>query len=205
MQQWIEWAKKIKAIAQTGQAYSTGPYDLERYKQLETIAHEMFAQMAAAPIGQVADFFVPDRGYATPKVDLRAGVFDGDRVLLVRERSDNRWSLPGGWADVGESPSEGIVREVREESGFEVTDPQLVAVIDRSLHAYLPRRPDHVYKLFFQCRRIGGAVRPNLEISEIDYFPVDALPELSVDRVLAADIERLHAWHRGEVRPVHVD
>jgi ADP-ribose pyrophosphatase YjhB (NUDIX family) len=205
MQQWIEWAKRLKAIAQTGLTYSTGPYDIERYRQLDDIAHQMFAEMAGAPIGQVANFFVPERGYATPKVDLRAGVFDGDRVLLVRERSDNRWSLPGGWADVGESPRDGIVREVREESGFEVTAPELVAVIDRSLHDYLPRRPDHVYKLFFLCQRTGGRATENLEISEIDFFPVDALPELSVDRVLAQDIHRLHAWQRGETRAVHVD
>jgi ADP-ribose pyrophosphatase YjhB (NUDIX family) len=203
--QWIEWARKIKAIAQTGQAYATGPYDLERYRELDRIALEMFADMASAPIGRVADFFVPERGYATPKVDLRGGVFDDDRVLLVRERSDGRWSLPGGWADVGESPTQGIVREIGEESGYQVAEPQLVAVVDRGLHPYTPRRPDHVYKLFFVCRTVGGEARPNLEISAVDWFPVDALPELSNDRVLPADIERLHAWHRGATRQVHVD
>ena len=206
MEAWIEWAKRIKAIAQVGQAYSQGAYDLERYRELDAIAKQMFAQMADVPIGRVEAFFVPDRGYATPKVDLRAGVFDDhDRVLLVRERSDGRWSLPGGWADVGESPSAGIVREVREESGFEVGSPELVAVVDRSLHAYLPRRPDHVYKLFFLCRREGGAAKENLEISEIGFFALDGLPELSVDRVLGEDIERLHRWHKGMERRAHVD
>ena len=100
MNKWIEWTKQIKAIAQIGIEYTKGEYDLERYQQLTKIAHEMISKLSGAPISKVDNFFVPDSGYATPKVDLRAGIVDKEKILLVKERSDNKWTLPGGWADV---------------------------------------------------------------------------------------------------------
>ena len=136
--QWLDWIQKIRTIAQIGATYSKDPYDLDRFQQLAQISHEMYADISNAPLSNVNSLFLPEQGYATPKVDLRAGVFDDDHILLVRERSDGRWSLPGGWADVLESPSQGIIREVKEESGFDVSAPRLVAIVDRSLHPYHP-------------------------------------------------------------------
>ncbi len=205
MDQWIEWTKRIKAISQIGKTYAKDPYDLERYNQLEGLSHEMFASLADAPVGRVDHFFIPEVGYATPKVDFRGAIFRDDTVLLVRERSDNRWTLPGGWADVCESPSEGVVREVFEESGYRVARPRLAAIIDRNRHDYVPKRPDHIYKLFFVCDLEGGAPAPNLEISDVSFFSVNDLPELSIDRVLPADIDRLWAFHSGLVTGVYVD
>ena len=129
-------------------------------------------------------FLMPEKGYPTPKVDLRAGVFESDRVLLVRETSDGRWSLPGGWADEHDSPKQGIEREVLEESGYVVDAVKLVAIKDRHLHPYTPQRLERIYKLFFLCEVRGGAPQASIETSEVGWFCVDDLPELSVGRTL---------------------
>lgn len=201
----LEWSKKLRAISQIGKTYSKDPYDLERFDQIAQISQEMMARMADVPELKVKDFYIPDKGYATPKTDLRGGVFRDDKILLVREKSDGKWTIPGGWADVCESPSQGVIREVREESGYEVANPRLAAIIDRNLHPYTPPYPNHLFKLFFVCDLVGGAPQENIEISEIDFFPLDQLPPLSLDRVLPEDIERLYRFHRGEMTEVYVD
>lgn len=205
MNEWVEWAKKIKAICQIGQAHSDNDYDLQRYEQLTEISIRMLAHLADAPVSRVENFFVPDAGYATPKVDLRAGIFEEGKVLLVRERSDDRWALPGGWADVGESPTQGIEKEIFEESGYRAKVQRLVAVKDRSLHHYRPQYPDHLYKLFFLCQIVGGTPAENLEISEIAFFPLTQLPPLSEGRVLKDDIELLWQYHGDPQKPVYCD
>ena len=205
MNQWIDWAKKIQAISQTGKAFSKDQFDLDRYDQLSHIANEIIAHLADAPMEQVENFFVPDKGYPTPKVDLRAGVFKNGEILLVKERSDDKWSLPGGWADVCESPAQGIIREVVEESGYLVNNVELVGVKDRSMHGYQPQYPDHLYKLFFHCRLVGGDARENKEISEIGFFQPDELPTLSKSRVLKEDIEMLFEYHQGKNSGIYLD
>lgn len=205
MQQWLDWAKQLRAISQIGKTYAKDPYDQERYHQLADIAHGMLARLADAPVVRVANFFVPDSGYATPKVDLRAGVFSDGKILLVKEKLDGCWSLPGGWADVCESPRRGIEREVREESGYLVKATRLVAVKDRSLHAYTPQYPDHLFKLFFLCELTGGAPARNIEVDAIEFFPPSQLPALSLSRVLPADIELLAAYRDDPDRPVYCD
>ena len=189
--QWLVWVEKIRAIAQNGLTYSDGGYDLERYHQLQDIAHEMTAALAGAPKEKVDDFFLPEKGYCTPKVDLRAGVFKDNEILLVKERSDNCWALPGGWGDVCEPPSLGVEREVLEESGFIVKALKLVAVRDTHRHPYHSCNPNHIYKLFFLCELTGGEAKTNLEISDIDFFPPDQLPELSRGRTISDDIKML--------------
>ena len=192
---WIDWVEKIRAIAQTGIAYSEGDerakFDLERYHQLRTIAHEMTALLTEAPRSKVDNYFLPDKGYTTPKLDLRAGVFEDGKILLVKERSDGCWALPGGWADVCEPPSAGVEREVLEESGYRARARKLVAVRDVHRHAYHPRNPHHIYKMLFLCQLEGGEARSNIEISDIDFFPLDQLPELSGGRTIAEDIHLL--------------
>ncbi|MCP4754646.1 MAG: NUDIX hydrolase [Proteobacteria bacterium] len=205
MNEWIEWTKQIKAIAQIGIEYTKEAYDLERYQQLTKIAHEMISKLADAPISKVNNFFVPDSGYATPKVDLRAGIIQEGKILLVKERSDGKWTLPGGWADVNEGPSAGIVREVREETGYEVRVNRLIAVKDRSLHPYTPQYPNHIYKLFFICDLIGGEPVVNTEISEIDFFKIESLPTLSESRVLKEDIQSVFEYCRKNITSVYCD
>ena len=203
--QWLVWVEKIRAIAQNGLTYTKEGYDLERYHQLQAIAHEMTAALAGAPKEKADDFFLPEKGYCTPKVDLRAGVFKGGKILLVKERSDNCWALPGGWGDVCEPPSLGAEREVLEESGFIVNARKLVAVRDTHRHPYHPYNPHHIYKMLFLCDLTGGEAKTNLEISDIAFFPPDQLPELSQGRTIAGDIEMLCQHLSNPLLPAEFD
>lgn len=211
---WLAWAKRLRAIAQTGLAYSRDGYDLERFEEVTRIAERMLASLTDTPPARLRGIYLPERGYPTPKVDVRAGVFQGgdDRdadapatVLLVRETSDGCWSLPGGWADEEDSPRQSIEREVAEESGYRVRAVKLAAVRDRNLHPYRPRRLERVYKLLFLCELEGGAPGVSLETDAARFFPLDALPELSQGRTLGADIELLWRHRREPALPTSFD
>lgn len=203
---WVDFAKRLRAIAQTGQTYTDNRYELERYQELERLTNQMFAVLAETPVARVEQLFIPDRGYATPKVDVRGAVFRDDRVLLVREQRDRRWTLPGGWADVCEPPSSCVLREILEESGHFAVNPRLALLRDRSLHPYLPVTPEHIYKLFYVCDEVeGGGFVPNNETDAADFFALNALPELSLGRTLEKDIHHLWAFASGEVDRVHSD
>src|SRR5258708_16433923 len=194
----IGWARKLQAIAQNGLAFSRDPFDRERYSQLQQLATEMLSQALQVPLDQAHAWWRDEVGYATPKVDVRGGVFEGDRVLLVRERSDGRWTLPGGWVDVNDAPSEAVAREIHEESGYEARAVKLAALVDRNRHPH-PPAVYHIFKLFFVCELCGGSARAGTETDAVEFFPWHALPELSTGRVLATQIERLYR-HRLEPR-----
>ncbi len=202
---WLRWARGLQAIAQNGLTYATDVYDQERYQAVREVAAEMIAARAGTDRESVLDLFAKETGYATPKVDVRGAVFRDDGILLVREASDGRWSLPGGWADVNDSPSENIVREIAEESGFETRVRKLAAVLDRGRHPHVPAEPYHVYKMFFICEITGGALKPNHEILDIGFFRADNLPDLSLDRVLPAQIERMFDHVRQPDLPTEFD
>ncbi|MBW3695027.1 NUDIX domain-containing protein [Vibrio sp. T187] len=205
MNQWLNWAKQLQALSQAGHAYSKDKFDLERFDEIESISHQMLAELSNSSVERVANLFVPESGYPTPKVDLRAGVIQNHKILLVREREDNCWTLPGGWADVCETPSQGVVREVFEESGYIVNSPKLVAVKDRDVHPYLPKFPFHIYKMFFLCTLESGVPTTNIEISDIDFFSLDNLPDLSQSRTLPQDIEMMFEYHAHPDRAVIID
>lgn len=196
---WLAWAKQLQAIAQNGLTYSRSAFDTQRYKSIRQISAEILSEASGLPSAQFMDLYAHQEGYATPKVDVRGVVFhpESGAILLVKERLDGRWTIPGGWADPGESPAENVVREVREESGFETRTIKLLAVYDRSKHPHYPLFPFHVYKMFFLCELVGGEAAANEEISEIGFFAADALPELSVGRVTVAQIARMfeHKLH----------
>jgi ADP-ribose pyrophosphatase YjhB (NUDIX family) len=180
---WIGWAREIQAIAQTGLHFSESSHDRERYERLREIAVEMFASRSDASESYIRATFAAQTGYATPKVEVRGVVLKDGQLLLVRERSDGLWTLPGGWADVNNSPSEAVVREIQEESGFLTRATQLIALFDRSKHGNPPPFPFHVYKLFIACELLGGSPQTSWEISEVGFFDPDRLPPLSVERV----------------------
>lgn len=202
---WKDWVKQIQAIAQAGQTYGKDKYDLQRYDQLSELAKQMFAHISSAPIEQVKQIFIPETGYPTPKIDLRAAVIKNNKILLVKEREDNRWTLPGGWADICETASEGVVREVYEESGFTVANPRLIRIKDRAMHNYQPEYPFHIYKLFFLCDFVSGTPTPNIEISEIDFFAIDKIPPLSAGRTSMEDIETAFTHAQQDNLPILVD
>lgn len=205
MSDWMKWAKQLQALSQAGQAYSKDKFDLERFDEIASISHQMVAQLADTSVEKVEQLFVPEAGYPTPKVDLRAGVIKDGKILLVREREDGCWTLPGGWADVCETPSEGVIREVLEESGYHVGQPKLVAIKDRDVHPYLPKFPQHIYKMFFLCTFESGQPQTNIEISDIGFFALDELPPLSQSRVLKSDIEFMFKRFKHPESEVLVD
>jgi ADP-ribose pyrophosphatase YjhB (NUDIX family) len=201
---WLEWAQRLQAIAQTGLTYCRDPFDKERYEAVRTIASEIMARGSGMDPSPLVDLFKGEVGYATPKVDVRAAVFDRDRVLLVREREDGCWTLPGGWADVGSSPSLNAVREVREETGYESEVLKLAAVYDRGRHGH-PPIPFYTYKLFFVSRLIGGSAAPSIETDAVDFFAEDCIPALSLTRVTPAQIRHMFDHHRHPEWPTSFD
>jgi ADP-ribose pyrophosphatase YjhB (NUDIX family) len=203
--QMLCWARRLQALAQTGLTYTKDPYDTQRYRDLRQIAAEiMAASSATVPSANVTDLFACELGYATPKVDVRAAAFDRDRVLLVKERSDGGWTLPGGWADVGDSPSISAVREVKEESGYDVIPRKLAAVYDRDLHGH-PPIPYHTYKLFFLCELVGGTRQTSLETEDVAFFLEDSIPPLSLSRVTPRQIAHLFDHYRHPEWPTSFD
>lgn len=204
MEKWIDWASRLQAIAQNGLTYAKDPYDIERYTQLRAIAVDIAAHHTGLEHSHLIKPFASDDGYATPKIDLRGVVFRDDAILLVKERSDGLWTLPGGWADVGESPSEGVVKEIREESGFETRPIKLLAVYDRNKHDYPPLL-HHIYKIFIQCEIIGGAPTESIETDGVGFFCEDKIPKLSLTRVTYAQIARMFDHLRNPEIPADFD
>lgn len=203
----LDWAKKLQAIAQTGLTFARDQYDIQRYRSVRQIAAEMLAANSSdLSSTQLVELFAAEVGYATPKIDVRAAVFSDKGLLLVRERSDGGWTLPGGWADVGDSPSLAAVREVKEESGYDVVARKLAAVYDRDheRHGH-PPMPHHVYKLFFLCDCVGGAAQTSNETDAVSFFPEDQIPPLSLTRVTPAQIAHLFDHYRHPEWPTSFD
>jgi len=180
-------------MSQTGLTFTRDAYDRVRYHRIQTLAAEITARHTNLDAQPIELAFGAQSGYATPKVDVRGAVFREGRLLLVREKADHeRWTLPGGWADVNESPAEAVGKEVREEAGFIVRPYKLAAVWDRARHAHEPQYLFHIWKLFFLCEIEGGEAQPGPETSEVAFFAEAELPaELSVSRVLHWQLERM--------------
>lgn len=180
---WVQWARELQAIAQTGLHFSESEYDRERYQKILQISVEIFAEYSGQSPSLIQGVFENQSGYATPKVDVRGVVFRSGKLLLARERTDGLWTLPGGWADVNDSPSEAVEREVLEESGFQTKSERMLAIFDRAKHPHVPSFPFHVYKLFILCGLKGGEARTTFETSGVDFFGENEIPPLSISRL----------------------
>ncbi|MGA1599655.1 MAG: NUDIX hydrolase [bacterium] len=203
--QWLRWARALQALAQNGLTYAENGFDRERYEQIRVIAAEMMEAGSGLPAEQVRALFQRETGYQTPKVDSRGVIFRDQALLLVRERSDGRWTLPGGWVDPNESPREAVEREVWEESGYRVQAEKLLAVYDRARHPHEPPHPYSVYKLFIRCRLLGGTPVDNLETEQATFFREEELPELSIERVTSGQLARMFEHHRNPQWPADFD
>lgn len=197
------WARELQAIAQTGLTFTRDPYDRERYQAIRVLAARMFAAHSDSPVDRIAALFSGETGYATPKVDVRAAVFDHhEHLLMVRESADGgRWTLPGGWADVNLTAAENVTKEVLEESGYDVQVRKLAAVWDRTRQGH----PSGVFsccKLFFICESIGGRPTTGIETSEVAWFAENDIPQdLSLGRVLPQQIRRMFTHRRNPDLP----
>ncbi len=189
---WLRWAREIQSLSQTGLHFSETDYERRRYTRLLEIAAQMVAGKSGADWEIVARNFRFQPGYATPKVDVRGAVFVDGRILLVREKSDGLWCLPGGWADVGETPSEMVVREVREESGLDVVPVRVVGVYDANRGGE-PLEFYHAYKIVFLCDPTGGEATAGDETLAAEFFARDAIPALSVARTNSRHLDDVWA------------
>ncbi len=201
---WLKIAREIEALGQTGLAFSTGQYDVQRYQRLMEIASEIVASYSGLSSETLLDNFLRQPGYATPKVDVRGAVVRDGRILLVQERVDGRWCLPGGWADVGDIPSRMVAREVWEESGFEVIPGKVVGVYDAN-RGGSPLEFYHAYKLVFLCEIVGGGARPSDETLAVSFFSFDALPPLSSPRTDQRHLDEISAHLTDPLRPTAFD
>jgi ADP-ribose pyrophosphatase YjhB (NUDIX family) len=200
----VDLARRLFALSQSGLHYTLQEYDRERYREIAQIAAQLLANESThAPEALRATWFVED-GYATPKIAVRGAIFRNARVLLVRETTDGKWSLPGGWADVNDSPALAIEKEIEQESGFTAQAVKLAALYDRNKHEHPPYL-FHAWNAFFICEITGGAPRFSNETDGIEFYGLDELPELSTGRTTAAQIRRMYLHHQQRELPTEFD
>src|SRR3972149_7001799 len=201
---WLDVAKRIQSIAQAGLEYSENKYDIDRYHQLRQVSLEIMQDFTELAMEKLLGTFAGEKGYQTPKVDVRGVVFRGDKILLVHETIDNNWSIPGGWADVGLTPFEVAKKEVWEEAGLEVLPVKLLAVLDKKCHNHPPDM-FHIYKIFVLCHETGGELKGGLETSETAFFGLDELPPLSTQRITLEQIELMYEYRNNPLKPAVCD
>lgn len=204
MPQWLEWAREIQGLCQTGLAFASTDYETQRYTRLNEIAAEIVASQTNETREALVENFSAQPGYATAKIDVRGAVVRDGRILLVQERRDQKWCMPGGWADVGDIPSEMVAREVWEESGFEVVPRKVLAVYDAN-RGGTPLEFFHAYKIIFLCEITGGEARSSDETMDVGFFSFDELPQLSWQRTNEKHLAEVRAHLGDECRPAAFD
>jgi ADP-ribose pyrophosphatase YjhB (NUDIX family) len=190
----LDLARRLLALSQTGLHFCQEEYDRERYREIADIGAKLLALESSQSAEELLKGWLVEEGYATPKIDVRGAIFREGKVLLVRERVDGKWTMPGGWADVNDAPSYSVEKEIEQESGFTARAVKLAAVFDRNKHNH-PAFLFHVWKMFFICEITGGEPRESHETTGVDFFALDALPELSTGRTTEAQIRRVYEHH----------
>ena len=207
--QWLQWAQRLQALAQTGLTFAVNDFDRDRYGQVAAIAAEMMAVGGMGDVDGLKKLFAQQQGYTTPKVDVRGVVIHDHKLLLVREKLDEgRWTLPGGWADVGESPALAAEREIEEEAGYTARAVKLLALYDRNKHGHTPYI-FHAYKIFFRCELVDEVQHlvANVETEETGWFAEDELDglQLSIGRVTLRQLKRFLEYERHPEWPTEFD
>ncbi|HEY5730852.1 MAG TPA: NUDIX hydrolase [Anaerolineales bacterium] len=188
---WIEWAREIFSLSQSGLTYSKNEFDLARYKRLQEITAEMVESQSELSKESILESFSMQAGYATPKVDVRGAVVHEGKILLIQERTDERWAMPGGWADLGDAPASVAEREVWEESGYRVKAEKVVAVLDAN--RIEPLEFYHAFKIIFLCELIDGEPRTSNETMAVGFFELNNLPPLSLFRTNKSMLQEVFA------------
>ena len=202
--QWLLWAREIQSISLTGLSYSKDTFDSLRYRRLMEIAADITHRHTGVSQDSLIENFLAQPGYATPKTGVRGAVIRDRKILLVQDRDDNRWCMPGGWADVGEAPSQAVAREVQEESGFAVSPVKLIGIYD-SNRVRTPLSFYHAYKIVFLCEITGGVAATSIETCAVDFFGIDSLPPLSEERTNERHIAEAFAHIDDNNRPAEFD
>jgi len=202
--QWLEWAREIQQLSQTGLAFAITDYEKKRYKRLIELTAEMVDYSTQLDKPAVEKVLMEQLGYATPKIDVRAAVINENKILLVQERTDNMWAMPGGWADVGDFPSQVAIRETKEESGFDVKPRKVAGVYDANrtggrLEFF------HAFKIVFLCDLIGGEARASNETIDVKFFSFEELPPLSKNRTNNNHLEEIQFHLKDSIRQTFFD
>ena len=201
----FEKIKRIRALAQVGLIYSTNEYDTDRYNELLDISNYMTSLLTNVDPSIIAKSFTIENEYITPKVDVRGVVFsEQGEILLVKEKADNKWSLPGGWAEIGYTPTEGVVKEVQEETGLNVQPIRLIAVLDKRCHPYPPAM-HYVYKIFILCKVKDGNLNTAFDILDVGYFKQNKLPPISEERVIKEHIDLMFEYEKNPSKETIID
>ena len=200
---WLEWAREIYSLSQVGLTYTKNEFDIERYKRLQEISAEIIVSQSETPKESVLESFSMQAGYVTPKIDVRGAVVHNNKILLIQERMDEKWAMPGGWADLGNAPASVAEREVWEESGFHVKAEKVVAVIDAN--RIQPMEFYHAYKIIFLCRLLSGEPRVSHETLAVDFFDLNDLPPLSSYRTNQNMLREVFAHIENPNRPTAFD
>ena len=201
--QWLTWAQEIFSLSQSGITYSGNQYDIERYKRLQEITAEIIESQSVISKESALESFSMQAGYITPKVDVRGAVVQDGKILLIQERADGNWAMPGGWADLGNSPASVAEREVWEESGFRVKAEKVVAVMDAN--RIQPMEFYHAYKIIFLCTLLDGEPRTSYETLAVGFFDPNHLPPLSFYRTSEDMLKEVFAHVANPDRPAAFD
>lgn len=203
-EKWLDWAKRIQSLAQAGIAFSKDVYDIERFEELREISLEIMAEYTDTEMEKLTELFANEIGYQTPKVDVRGVVFQDEKILMVRENYDQHWALPGGFCDIGYSPTENVVKEIKEESGYDVIPKRIIALLDSNKHPH-PPQPYQYYKIFILCEIVGGSASIGVETNKIDFFRAEQLPPLSANRNTESQIKLLFEFLKDPFKETVVD
>lgn len=190
---WLDLAQELQFLAQGGLAYTKDKFDKERFERIREISAEMIAIQSDLPSETVTSLFCNETGFQTPKLDSRGAVFKDDKILLVQE-ANGTWSLPGGWVDVNASVKENTIRELKEEAGIDVQAIKVIAIQERNLHN-MPRYAYGIIKIFIECAYLRGTFKPNIETLASDYFRLDELPKLALEKTTAEQIKMCFDAH----------
>ena len=201
---WLDWAREIQSLCQTGLAFTQTNYETERYKRLIEIAAEIVSSHSDLDKLKLTENLISHPGYATPKIDVRAAVIDKGKILLVQEISDDKWAMPGGWADVGDYPSEAVIRETKEESGYDVLPTKVVGVFDAN-RSGRPLEFFHAFKVVFLCELIGGEAKASDETKDVKFFSFEDLPKFSPNRTNMNHINEILSHLNNENKQAYFD
>ncbi|MEO0594867.1 MAG: NUDIX hydrolase [Chloroflexota bacterium] len=202
---WLDWVRRLQSAAQAGFQYNNDPYDQERYEQVRTVASEIAAEHSQQSAEQVENIYRHEKGYATPKIDVRGVVFnENDEILLVKEASAGAWTLPGGWADVWDTPSQAVEREIQEESGYTAKVNKVLAVYDRDTQGH-PTYEFAIWKLYFLCDLTGGEAKTSVETTGVGFFAMDDLPLIDTGRTLEKNLRHFYTQYKNPSLPTDFD
>ena len=191
----VKYLQRMITLTDTGLTFTKDPFDRERYEDLRSLLSEMLNQASDLDAEEVAEVLKPTSAYVTPLMDVRAWIVEDEKICLVRGQGEDSWALPGGFGEVGYSPTENILKEIEEETGFKAKVERLLAVFDTN-HFQLQSK--QYAKFVFECKLLDGQFQKNQEIADLQFFAIDQLPALSEKRITKEQIEILWQVYQGQ-------